>query len=189
MQLVVVSAVRKAVSAATTIFTAISISRFFFIVHSSLVSVLDYSLSPLSPVLPPLSEPPLSPVLSPTEFLSNLISRSTAFTFSAIMSNLFYVGNELLIISRVSVFGLHFSSLPRKIFLASMGKSFLWLERLVLSSLSTGATAVQGERGGKLAWPSLSRSPQSPLHLYCNGKGTNNSKANQGFPRFILNLF
>ena len=25
------------------------------------------------------------------------------------------------------------------------------------------ATVVQGERGGKLAWPSLSRSPQSPL--------------------------
>ena len=25
------------------------------------------------------------------------------------------------------------------------------------------ATAVQGERGGELAWPSLSRSPQSPL--------------------------
>ena len=34
------------------------------------------------------------------------------------------------------------------------------------------ATAVQGERGGKLAWPSLSRSPQSPLHLHCNGKDT-----------------
>ena len=33
-------------------------------------------------------------------------------------------------------------------------------------------TAVQGERGGKLAWPSLSRSPQSPLLLNCNGKGT-----------------
>ena len=32
------------------------------------------------------------------------------------------------------------------------------------------AIAVQGERGGKLAWPSLSRSPQSPLHLHCNGK-------------------
>jgi hypothetical protein len=31
---------------------------------------------------------------------------------------------------------------------------------------------VQGERGGKLAWPSLSRSPQSPLHLNCDGKGT-----------------
>jgi hypothetical protein len=35
-------------------------------------------------------------------------------------------------------------------------------------------TAVQGERGGKLAWPSLSRSPQSPLHLHCNGKVTKN---------------
>jgi hypothetical protein len=33
MQLVVVSAVRKAVRAATTIFTAISISRAFFMVH------------------------------------------------------------------------------------------------------------------------------------------------------------
>jgi hypothetical protein len=35
MQLVVVMAVRKAVSAATTIFTAISISRFFFITPHS----------------------------------------------------------------------------------------------------------------------------------------------------------
>ena len=35
MQLVVVSAVRKAVSAATIIFTAISISRFFAIPHFS----------------------------------------------------------------------------------------------------------------------------------------------------------
>ena len=35
IQLVVVMAVRNAVSAATTIFTAISISRAFFILHSS----------------------------------------------------------------------------------------------------------------------------------------------------------
>jgi len=34
------------------------------------------------------------------------------------------------------------------------------------------AIEVQGERGGKLAWPSLSRSPQSPLLLQCNGKIT-----------------
>ena len=31
---------------------------------------------------------------------------------------------------------------------------------------------VQGEGRGKLAWPLLSRSPHSPLHLKCNGKGT-----------------
>ena len=36
MQLVVVMAVRKAVSAATTTFTAISIIRFFIIVHYQL---------------------------------------------------------------------------------------------------------------------------------------------------------
>ena len=37
-QLVVVTAVRKAVSAATTIFTAISISRFFFIISHCLLA-------------------------------------------------------------------------------------------------------------------------------------------------------
>jgi hypothetical protein len=42
-------------------------------------------------------------------------------------------------------------------------------------------TAVQGERGGKLAWPSLSRSPQSPLHLHCNGKVTKNLAVAQIF--------
>ena len=39
MQLVVVMAVRKAVSAATTTFTAISITRFFMTLYSSLFTL------------------------------------------------------------------------------------------------------------------------------------------------------
>ena len=39
MQLVVVMAVRKAVSAATTTFTAISMKRFFMTLHSSLFTL------------------------------------------------------------------------------------------------------------------------------------------------------
>ncbi len=34
------------------------------------------------------------------------------------------------------------------------------------------ASVVQGERGGKLAWPSLSRRPHSRCIPKCNGKGT-----------------
>ena len=45
----------------------------------------------------------------------------------------------------------------------------------------TMTTAVQCERGGKLAWPSLSRRPQSPLHLHCNGKGTKKTGGAQIF--------
>ena len=52
MQLVVVSAVRKAVRAATTIFTAISISRAFFI-------IVNYQLS----IVNCLVEPPVPPLL------------------------------------------------------------------------------------------------------------------------------
>jgi len=50
---------------------------------------------------------------------------------------------------------------------------------------SDDATVVHGERGGELAWPSLSRSPQSPLHLHCNGKGTKKSRGMQA----IMQLF
>ena len=39
MQLVVVMAVRKAVSAATTTFTAISITLFFIVIHYSLFTI------------------------------------------------------------------------------------------------------------------------------------------------------
>ena len=44
MQLVVVMAVRKAVSAATTTFTAISITLFFIVIHYSLFTI-HYSLA------------------------------------------------------------------------------------------------------------------------------------------------
>ena len=50
MQLVVVMAVRKAVSAATTTFTAISIIRFFIIVHYQL-SIINCQLSIAKPSL------------------------------------------------------------------------------------------------------------------------------------------
>ena len=39
-------------------------------------------------------------------------------------------------------------------------------------SANDTTSVVQGERRGKLAWPLLSRRPHSPLHLFCNGKGT-----------------
>ena len=45
MQLVVVMAVRKAVSAATTTFTAISIIRFFITIHYSLFTIHSRSAS------------------------------------------------------------------------------------------------------------------------------------------------
>ena len=43
MQLVVVSAVRKAVSAATAIFTATSINRFFFIIVNCQLDLISLS--------------------------------------------------------------------------------------------------------------------------------------------------
>ena len=54
MQLVVVMAVRKAVSAATTTFTAISITLFFIAVaKSSMFNLQSYSASPPSSLPPP----------------------------------------------------------------------------------------------------------------------------------------
>ena len=62
MQLVVVMAVRKAVSAATTTFTAISMTLFFiavaFTIHYSLFTI-HYSASPPSSLPPPLTVPVL----------------------------------------------------------------------------------------------------------------------------------
>ena len=55
IQLVVVMAVRNAVSAATTIFTAISISRAFFIIVNYPLSIVNYQLPVRAPAgsLPP----------------------------------------------------------------------------------------------------------------------------------------
>ena len=62
------------------------------------------------------------------------------------------------------------------------------------------ASEVQGERlrvgelcsgmcRAELAWPSLSRSLHSPMHLQCNGKGTKINRVVQGFCEFISDLF
>ena len=51
----------------------------------------------------------------------------------------------------------------------------IWLIVLIQicsSSSLSSAIAVQDERRAELARAMLSRSPQSPLHPQCNGKGT-----------------